>query len=74
MHSERVDGYNPLAVIDAYKRKRKVLEENKGPVLLDVVTYRYVGHSTTDALHLPAPRKKSKPGRRRMRSRLIGSS
>ncbi|MBN1776932.1 MAG: dehydrogenase [Clostridiales bacterium] len=49
MHSERVDGYNPLAVIDAYRRKRKLLEEGKGPVLLDVVTYRYVGHSTTDA-------------------------
>ena len=49
MHAERVDGYNPLAVIDAYKRKRKLLEEGKGPVLLDVVTYRYVGHSTTDA-------------------------
>ena len=49
MHSERVDGYNPLAVIDAYKRKRKVLEKGGGPVLLDVVTYRYVGHSTTDA-------------------------
>ena len=27
MHAERVDGYNPLAVIDAYKRKRKILEE-----------------------------------------------
>ena len=49
MHAERVDGYNPLAVIDAYKRKRKLLEEGEGPVLLDVVTYRYVGHSTTDA-------------------------
>jgi 2-oxoisovalerate dehydrogenase E1 component len=49
MHAERVDGYNPLAVIDAYRRKRKLLEEGKGPVLLDVVTYRYVGHSTTDA-------------------------
>ena len=49
MHAERVDGYNPLAVIDAYRRKRKVLDEGKGPVLLDVVTYRYVGHSATDA-------------------------
>ncbi len=49
MHAERVDGYNPLAVIDAYKRKRKVLDQNKGPVLLDVLTYRYAGHSTTDA-------------------------
>ncbi|NTW72922.1 MAG: dehydrogenase, partial [Eubacteriaceae bacterium] len=25
MHAERIDGYNPLAVIDAYKRKREVL-------------------------------------------------
>ena len=33
MHAERVDGYNPLAVIDAYRRKRKLLEEKKGPVL-----------------------------------------
>jgi 2-oxoisovalerate dehydrogenase E1 component len=49
MHAERVDGYNPLAVIDAYKRKRKVIEENRGPVLLDVLTYRYSGHSPSDA-------------------------
>ncbi|MDR2816760.1 MAG: dehydrogenase [Proteiniphilum sp.] len=49
MHTERVDGYNPLAVIDAYKRKRKVIEEKKGPVLLDVLTYRYSGHSPSDA-------------------------
>ncbi len=49
MHSERVDGYNPLAVIDAYKRKQKILEEKNGPVLLDVLTYRYSGHSPSDA-------------------------
>jgi 2-oxoisovalerate dehydrogenase E1 component len=49
MHAERVDGYNPLAVADAIERKRKVLEEGKGPVLLDVVTYRYSGHSPSDA-------------------------
>ena len=49
MHAERIDGYNPLAVIDAYKRKRKVIEEKKGPVLLDVLTYRYSGHSPSDA-------------------------
>ncbi len=49
MHAERVDGYNPLAVIDAYKRKQKILEEKKGPVLLDVLTYRYSGHSPSDA-------------------------
>jgi 2-oxoisovalerate dehydrogenase E1 component len=49
MHAERVDGYNPLAVIDAYKRKRKLLEEKKGPVLLEVTTYRFSGHSPSDA-------------------------
>jgi len=49
MHAERVDGYNPLAVIDAIKRKKKILEENKGPVLLDVLTYRLTGHSPSDA-------------------------
>ncbi|MDD4460248.1 MAG: thiamine pyrophosphate-dependent enzyme [Proteiniphilum sp.] len=49
MHAERVDGYNPLAVIDAYRRKRKVIEEKRGPVLLDVLTYRYSGHSPSDA-------------------------
>jgi 2-oxoisovalerate dehydrogenase E1 component len=50
MHAERVDGYNPLAVIDAYRRKREILDKEKGgPVLLDVVTYRYSGHSPSDA-------------------------
>src|SRR5664279_1760050 len=34
MHAERVDGYNPLAVIDAFKRKKKIIEDRKGPVLL----------------------------------------
>jgi 2-oxoisovalerate dehydrogenase E1 component len=49
MHAERVDGYNPLAVIDAIKRKRKIIEEKNGPVLLDTLTYRISGHSPSDA-------------------------
>ena len=49
MHAERVDGYNPLAVADAIARKRKVLEEGRGPVLLDTITYRFSGHSPSDA-------------------------
>lgn len=49
MHAERVDGYNPLAVIDAYRRKRQIIEEKKGPVLLEILTYRYSGHSPSDA-------------------------
>lgn len=48
LHAECVDGYNPLAVIDAYRRKRSVIENEGGPVLLEVVTYRLTGHSTSD--------------------------
>ena len=47
-HAERVDGYNPLAVIDAFRRKKALLEKKEGPALLDVVTYRYSGHSPSD--------------------------
>jgi 2-oxoisovalerate dehydrogenase E1 component len=49
MHAERVDGYNPLAVIDAFRRKKQLIEEKKGPVLLDTLTYRISGHSPSDA-------------------------
>jgi 2-oxoisovalerate dehydrogenase E1 component len=49
MHAERVNGYDPLPVIDAFRRKRKVLEEGRGPVLLDTITYRISGHSPSDA-------------------------
>jgi len=49
MHAERVDGYNPLAVIDAFKRKKEVLAEKRGPVLLEILTYRFSGHSPSDA-------------------------
>ncbi|HXP96292.1 MAG TPA: thiamine pyrophosphate-dependent enzyme [Telmatospirillum sp.] len=49
MHAERIDGYNPLAVVDAIDRKKKILESGEGPVLLDTVTYRFSGHSPSDA-------------------------
>ncbi|HZJ83799.1 MAG TPA: thiamine pyrophosphate-dependent enzyme [Clostridia bacterium] len=49
MHAERVDGFNPLAVIDAIKRKKEILENKNGPVLLDTLTYRFSGHSPSDA-------------------------
>ena len=49
MHAERVDGYNPLAVIDAIARKKEVLARGDGPVLLDTITYRFSGHSPSDA-------------------------
>ncbi len=49
MHSERVDGYDPLAVADATRRKKEVLLGGQGPAMLDVITYRYSGHSPSDA-------------------------
>lgn len=49
MHAERVDGYNPLAVIDAIARKKEIILRGDGPILLDTITYRYSGHSPSDA-------------------------
>ncbi len=49
MHAERVDGYNPLAVIDAIQRKKEIIAKGEGPILLDTITYRYSGHSPSDA-------------------------
>ena len=49
MHAERVNGYDPLAVIDAVGRQKALLNAGKGPCLLDVVTYRVSGHSPSDS-------------------------
>ena len=49
MHSERVDGYDPLAVADATRRVKALLLDGHGPAMLDVITYRYSGHSPSDA-------------------------
>ena len=55
MHAERVDGYNPLAVAEAVKRKKEILLDGKGPVLLDTLTYRISGHSPSDASSYRTP-------------------
>ena len=49
MHAERVNGYDPLSVIDAFRRKKQILAEGRGPVLLDTITYRISGHSPSDS-------------------------
>ncbi len=49
MHTERVDGFNPLAVIDGFARKKAILLEGDGPAMIDVLTYRFGGHSPSDA-------------------------
>ncbi len=48
LYSERVNGMNLVAVLDAYRRCIPLARQN-GPVWLDCVTYRYFGHNLADA-------------------------
>ncbi|MSU46631.1 MAG: pyruvate dehydrogenase [Lacunisphaera sp.] len=48
MHAEIVNGMNVLAVRDAVQRATRLCREGQGPVLLDIDTYRYWGHSLSD--------------------------
>ena len=49
MHTERIDGLNPLAVIDAMRRKMDLIKSGKAPIFLDTLTYRFTGHSPSDS-------------------------
>ena len=48
MHAEVVNGMDVLAVRDAVLRAAALCRRGQGPVLLDVNTYRYYGHSLSD--------------------------
>jgi pyruvate dehydrogenase E1 component alpha subunit len=48
MRGERVDGNDLLAVHDATRRARARAAAGEGPTLLEFVTYRLEGHSTSD--------------------------
>ena len=48
IHGERVDGNDLLAVHAATRRARERAAAGGGPTLLDCVTYRVEGHSTSD--------------------------
>ena len=48
MHAERVDGTNPLAVIEAFRRMLEIIQKHDGPVLIEPVCYRLCGHGTAD--------------------------
>ncbi len=48
MHAEKVNGNDPLAVIDAMTRKKDILARGEGPVLLELLTYRTCSHSASD--------------------------
>ncbi len=48
MHAEVVNGMDVLAVRDAVSRGAEVCRRGEGPVLLECMTYRYMGHSLSD--------------------------
>jgi 2-oxoisovalerate dehydrogenase E1 component len=48
MHAEVVNGMDVLAVWDAVGRAAELCRGKRGPVLLECVTYRYLGHSLSD--------------------------
>ncbi len=49
LHVERVDGFNPLAVLDATRRQKELILKREGPAMLDICTYRFAGHSPSDS-------------------------
>ncbi len=51
MAAELVDGMNVLTVYDATRRAVERARKGGHPTLLEVRTYRYMGHSMSDPLH-----------------------
>jgi len=49
MHGERIDGDDLDAVYEAADRLLRAAREDRTPAVLEVVTYRYRGHSVADA-------------------------
>jgi len=47
--AEVVDGMNVMAVLDATQRAQKRINAGEGPCLLEFMTYRFKGHSLSDA-------------------------
>jgi 2-oxoisovalerate dehydrogenase E1 component alpha subunit len=65
MRAERVDGNDLLAVHAATRRARARAAAGEGPTLLECVTYRMEGHSTSDDPRAYRPESLLEPWRRR---------
>ena len=48
MHAEVVNGMDILSVFDAVSRAAKLCREGNGPVMIELLTYRFLGHSLGD--------------------------
>ncbi len=57
VHGERIDGADVLAVRDAVRRLRERAESEGEPAILDVVSFRFRGHSVIDADRYRDPEK-----------------
>jgi pyruvate dehydrogenase E1 component alpha subunit len=57
IHGERIDGTDVLAVRNAVRRLRERAESEGEPAILDVVSFRFRGHSVIDADRYRDPEK-----------------
>ena len=48
LYSEIVNGQDPLAVMDLIRRKYPIVKNGDGPVMNEIRTYRFNGHSSGD--------------------------
>ncbi len=51
MPGKAVNGMDPVAVHEAFIEAAKHVRAGNGPMLLEIKTYRFRGHSTSDAAH-----------------------
>ena len=65
VHGERVDGNDLLAVYNATRRARERATRGEGPTLLECVTYRIEGHSTSDDPRAYRPAEVVEPWRKK---------
>jgi pyruvate dehydrogenase E1 component alpha subunit len=65
MRAERVDGNDLVAVHEATRRARELALAGEGPTLLECVTYRMEGHSTSDDPRVYRPEALLEPWRKR---------
>jgi 2-oxoisovalerate dehydrogenase E1 component alpha subunit len=65
MRGERVDGNDLVAVHNATRRARQRAAAGEGPTLLELVTYRIEGHSTSDDPRAYRPAEVVEPWKRK---------